>query len=142
MQIKDIATTTAKWVSNAARSVNAYVAGIQSPRRPWMNATMKAFDVWVEGVNRAIANRSFVKGVQRVGDAAWMEKCISLGAQRYGPGVNAAQDAYREGFEPYHAVLASLILPERYARGDERNIERVRKIALALHEKRMSLLAG
>jgi hypothetical protein len=56
-----------------------------------------------------------------------------VGAGRFAEGVGLATPTYRDAVAPYLQRIASLSLPVRYAKGDPRNIERVKVIDVALH---------
>jgi len=115
-----------------------YAAGVQNPKVDWKTATLAAEDSWVQGVQQAASERRFGKGVNRAGTDKWQRKAVELGAARWGPGVSAAKDDYEKNFAPYVAVIQGVQLPPRGPKGDPRNIERVAKIAMALHAKKVS----
>ena len=50
-------------------------------------------------------------------------------------------DEYAKGFAPYHDVIEKTELPPRYAKGDERNYERVKAIGQALHKAKLAKYA-
>ena len=142
MRVMPLATIVDKYLRNARAARPSYEEGIRNPRAPWANSASKAKQAYADGVQNAIEHDLFSKGVQRAGDEHWFSRSLNLGAPRYSTGVAAAQSAYSSGFAPHRETLAALQLPERYARGDERNIERVRVIADALHQKRMELIGA
>lgn len=115
-----------------------YAAGIASPKIDWKAATIAAKDTWNQGVQAAAANDQFAKGVNKASTAKWQKKATELGTARWGAGVSAAQADYEAGFSPYQAVVAGTTLPARGPKGDPRNIERVTKLATALHAKKQS----
>lgn len=115
-----------------------YAAGIENPKADWKTATQAAEDSWAQGVQQAAANKQFGKGVAKVGTEKWQRKARDLGVGRWGPGVSAAKDDYESGFAPYADVIRTTTLPPRGPKGDPRNIERVSKLAMALHAKKVS----
>lgn len=127
-----------KWARVTPQRSQDYVQGVRNPRVSWAKATSAAEANYVTGVQQAIAEKRFGKGVQKAGDAKWQEKAVTLGGQRFGPGVQAAQSAYETGFAPYAQVIESTTLPPRYAKGDPRNLQRVNAIATALRKKKVS----
>lgn len=126
-----------KWARVTPQRAEDYAIGIKNPRRDWQAATIESADRYSEGITKSIANKSFQKGVAKAGSGKWLRKAEDLGTQRFGPGVQAAVEDYRTGFEPYKAVIEGLTLPPRYATGDPRNLERVRVIAEALRAKKI-----
>lgn len=131
--VKPLGTISEKWSRKASQASQDYAAGVRSPRRNWAQATMDAADAQAAGVQEAIANGSFEKGVARAGDAKWARGAQGKGTQRFGPGVQAAKGDYEAGFGPYRAVIEGVSLPPRGARGDPRNYENVRLVGEALH---------
>lgn len=138
MRIKSLAEIVSKWVKNAAAATGFYKSGLQSPRRPWQEATLDAADAYAAGVQEAISNNLFSKGVSATSNADWVERAITVGAPRYATGVSASQNRYNRGFAPYHAALSSMQLPPRGPRGSSQNYDRVRQIGEELHRIRIS----
>lgn len=137
MKVKPLAEIVDKWIRRAAAATSDYIKGLQSPKRPWQEATLDAEDSYEAGVQDAISNKLFSKGVSKVSNADWVERARTLGAPRFAPGVQASQNRYNRGFAPYHSALESLTLPPRGPRGSAQNYERVQRIGEALHSLRM-----
>lgn len=132
--IKPVSQASDKWVRRAGQAAPDYARGVQNPRTSWAEATTAAAEAQAAGVQAALANNSFEKGVAAAGNAKWQRKAASVGAQRFGPGVAAAKGDYEAGFAPYAAVIQGVTLPPRGAKGDPRNYERVTAIGQALHD--------
>jgi hypothetical protein len=126
-----------KYVARAGVAGPDYSAGVQNPRRDWMQATEAASSAYAGGVQTAINNQSFQKGVARVTSAKWQRKAAGVGASRYAPGVQAAQADYQNGVTPYLTTIANLTLPPRLPKGDPGNLQRVAAIATALRQKKL-----
>ncbi|MCC6014091.1 MAG: hypothetical protein LM564_00110 [Desulfurococcaceae archaeon] len=125
-QIKD------KWSRRASAAGPDYQAGLAAPRTPWSQAAVVAKDAWRAGVTDAAGRDAYAKGVAAAGDAKWLKKATELGVRRYPEGVSAAVEDYKNGFAPYYDALTKIELPPRGARGDPKNIERVRVIVQTL----------
>lgn len=136
--IKSTSDSAKKWVSRAGQAAGDYQRGVQNPRRNWQEATLDAEAAHEAGVQEAISNKSFAKGVQKAGNSKWQQRAQKVGAQRFGPGVAAAQGEYEAGFAPYASVIAGVQLPPRGPKGDPRNYERSKVIGDALHEAKVS----
>lgn len=130
--IKSLETSAQKLVSNAQNAAPAYAEGTASPRRPWAQSAKAAEASYQQGVTKAAAAGSFGKGVSAAGDAKYSKGCSEKGTVRFGPGVAVAADAYKQGFQPYHSIIAGLTLTPRRARRDPANLQRVSQIATAL----------
>ena len=109
-----------------------YRIGVENPRTDWATATANAENAYQDGVQKAITQKRFGKGVKAAGTAAWQTGAITKGVSRWGPGVQLAQDKYARNFAPYRDVIERTQLPPRFARRDPRNLDRVKAIVGAL----------
>lgn len=131
--VKPVSVSSAKWVSRAGQAAGDYARGVQNPRNSWEQATSDAAAAHAAGIQQAISENRFEKGVQAAGNAKWQRKATTVGAQRFGPGVSAAKADYEQGFAPYTSVIQGVTLAPRGPKGDPRNYERVKAIGDALH---------
>jgi len=132
--IRNASEIAEKWARVTPGRAPDYEAGVKSPKKDWESETLKAADAYREGVQAAISEGRFEKGVRKAGTSKWQDRAIRLGVTRWGPGVAAAKDAYAKGFAPYRDIIERIELPPRRPKGDPGNIDRVRVIAMALHE--------
>jgi hypothetical protein len=86
-----IAEKYGRGVSGAGQD---YAAGVANPSRPWAQATQAGKARYVAGVQKAISEDRFAKGVARAGDAKWQEGATTKGAQRYTAAAAQAQAGY------------------------------------------------
>lgn len=135
--VKDPSQAAAKWARRAASAAGEYQEGVRNPKRSWAAATAAAETQYKAGVQAAMARGAFGKGVRKAGDAAWSKGAIEKGPGRFAEGVAVAEDKYRAGYEPYARILTGLTLPERGAKGDPKNIQRVALVAKALHDAKI-----
>lgn len=129
----------AKWVRRAGSATEEYKLGVQQPTAPWKASTLAAAATHTQALQQAIANKSFEKGVARSSDQSWQEGALKKGADRFAPGVAAAEESYNQGFEPYKQVINSITLPPRGPKGDPKNYERSSAMGKALNAKKKSL---
>lgn len=139
IQIKSVDVIAAKYASRGAAAGQDYATGVNNPRQDWQTATAAASSTYAAGVQQAISNNSFTKGVAAAGTDKWKRKASGVGAQRYGPGVTAAKQDYANGVGKFLGVISNLTLPPRGPKGDPGNIARVSMVAQAL---RAAKLAG
>jgi hypothetical protein len=137
IQIKSADVIAKKFATRAGAASNDYAAGVANPRQDWAGATSAASQTWAGGIQQAISNNSFSKGVNAAGSAKWSRKAAGVGAQRYAPGVQAAQGDYQNGVAPYLQVLAGITLPPRLPKGDPGNVQRVNAVTTALRAKKL-----
>lgn len=138
MRIQTLQDIVEKWTRRSAAATQDFIKGLMNPRRPWQEATLDAAESYVAGVTASIANKMFEKGVQGSSNAEWVERTRTVGAPRYGPGIQAGQTRYQRGFAPYHSLLASLDLGPRGPRGSAENYARAEKVGRALHDLRLT----
>src|SRR6266704_249147 len=112
-KIKDAAAIAEKWSTVTPQRSTEYQKGVQNPRTPWAAAAAAAGPAQAAGVQAAIANKSFEKGIALAGPD------------------------YQAGFGPYADVIRSTQLPQKFARGDPRNLARVEVMSKALRARAM-----
>lgn len=130
--IKSATEIAQKWGRVTPQRREDYEKGVQNPKKDWEQSTTAAASNYAQGVQNAISNGLFEKGVRSAGSQKWKENAVKLGSRRWPEGVSAAQDAYAKGFAPYAQVIASTTLPERFPRRDPRNMDRAAAMAQAL----------
>lgn len=135
--IKSATEIAEKWARVTPGRATDYEAGVKAPKKDWETMTLAAADAYKEGIQTAIAENRFERGVREAGTAKWQQKAVSVGTVRWGPGVAAARDAYEKGFAPYRDIIERIQLPPRRPKGDPGNIDRVRIVAMALHEAKV-----
>lgn len=135
--VKDISTIAAKFVARAGVASGDYKNGVMNTQKDQAALAIAAKDSWAAGVQAAVQNGSFVRGLTKSGTAKWKANASNIGASRYAPGVANAQASYASGFQPYLAVLTSLNLSPRYPRGDPRNNQRTIDVNTALNKARV-----
>lgn len=123
----------AKWAKRVAVAGDDYKAGVEDSSVDWVNPTKNAESRYKEGVVKAANEGRFGKGVSQAGNDKWRSKTVTLGVARWGTGVAAAVNDYKEGMAAVLAAEASAVLPPRYAAGDERNYERSKAMGKAVH---------
>lgn len=138
VQIASAADIAAKYARVTPGRSTDYANGVANPKKSWSANTVAAEASWSQGVAQAATEKRFSKGVNKAGNEKWQRKSVDVGTTRWGPGVSAAQDDYASGIAPYVAVIQGITLPARGPKGDPRNIERVTRIAQALHAKKVS----
>lgn len=131
--IKAVSAISEKWSRVTPQRAPDYAAGVKSPKKSWQENTLAAEAAQAQGVQEAISEGRFGKGVAAAGNAKWQRKASTVGAQRFGPGVQAARPDYEAGFAPYAGVISSTTLPPRGSKGDPRNYDRVKTMGDALH---------
>uniref|UniRef100_A0A6H1ZVI7 Uncharacterized protein n=1 Tax=viral metagenome TaxID=1070528 RepID=A0A6H1ZVI7_9ZZZZ len=136
-KIRSSAEIAGKWQKVTPQRTDEYKSGVENPREDWATNTAAAETRYNEGVQAAIAQKRFGSGVKKTGTKGWQDKTAKVGPGRWAEGVREGGDAYAEGFEPFRKTIENTVLPQKYAKGDPRNIQRVAAIADALHKKKI-----
>jgi len=130
--IRSIEQISKKWASVTPQRTADYEAGVKSPKKDWETSTAAAEDAYQTGVQQAIGERRFGKGVRKAGTEKWQRGATQKGVPRWGQGVALAEPAYAAGFSPFRDAIERLNLPPRYARRDARNLNRVKAVVDAM----------
>jgi len=136
-KIKDTSMIAEKYGRVTPARQSDFEAGVKAPAEDWATKAKAAESNYEQGVQTAIGNKSFGKGVDKTGTAKWQRKTVEVGVGRWGTGVRAGQPDYQAGFDPYQKVIAGTTLPPRYPKGDPRNIDRVNSMSKALHDAKI-----
>lgn len=70
-----------------------YEAGVNNPSRDWEEATRAGADRWTNGVQQAISEGRFAKGVAGKGDK-YRRKTATIGVQRFQQSAQSAAEEY------------------------------------------------
>jgi len=132
--VRPISKVAEKWGTVTPQRAPQYEEGVKSPLKDWAKQTAAANDAYKAGVQAAVQKDMFAKGVAKAGTAKWQAKAAALGPRRFSEGVAMSAPDYEKGFAPYRDVIEKTTLPPRFAKGDPRNIDRVRTMAAALAE--------
>ena len=132
IRIKDTGTLAKKFVTRAGAASGDYKDGVTQAGGDWEQNTKNSEGNFEMGVQQAIADKRFGKGVSAAGGAKYVAKAQSLGAQRYGPGVQASEGDWARGVQPSLDLLKSLNLPPKGPRRSPQNQARANAVAVAL----------
>tara|TARA_Y100000310_G_C20665995_1_gene807524 strand:- start:573 stop:998 length:426 start_codon:yes stop_codon:yes gene_type:complete len=137
--IKDIGAIADKFTRVTPTRSQDFEQGVRSPRADWATNTEEAGDSWAGGIQQAIADKRFERGVRNAGTPKWQQKTLDVGVQRWQGGVQTAGEAYQRGFAPYVDVIARTTLPPKGPKGAPQNMERAAVMARALHEAKRQM---
>lgn len=136
--IPSITEIANKWKTVTPTRVADYEKGVRNPRQNWYDRTVASASAWITAMQMQSTWIRWGKGIARAGHAGWQNATISKGIPRWAQGVTASGNNYQDGFAPYREAIANLTLPPRGPAGDPANLERVRIVAEALHQLKVS----
>jgi len=128
MFVRGIKAIGEKFARVVAQRGPDYQAGIENPRRDQATAAAAAEPLFEAGIQAAIAEKRFGKGVRKAGSEKWKRGAREKGVARWPVGVAAAQPDFEAGFGPYRDALERTELPPRRAKRDPANLQRVQKV--------------
>lgn len=132
MRIKDTASLATKFATRAGAAANDYKDGVAQAGADWEANTRAAEGNYEAGIQEAISQKRFGKGVGAAGAQKFVKRAADMGALRYGPGVQAAKDEWAKNTQPYLDHLKSLNLPAKGPRRSPQNMQRAAVVAQAL----------
>ena len=134
--VKDTSRVSAKWARVTPQRAEDFTIGVQNPRVSWLTATRGAEDRYKAGVLEAANAGRFGKGVAAAGDQGWQQKTLAKGPGRFAEGVAISAPDYEAAVAPYLDTIRATTLPPRFPKGDPRNLERTKAIAMALRKRK------
>jgi len=129
IQFPSTAVGGERWARRAAAAQQDYLTGVQGASGKWQPAAKAGASNYATGVQAAVAAGSFGKGVDKAGDAKWLDRATKLGPSRFAGGVQVAQPAYEAGVSPLWTRVAALTLPARGPKGAAQNYQRPALVA-------------
>jgi hypothetical protein len=120
-----------RWSRRASAAAPDYSAGIVAASGKWQPAAAAAEGNYQQGVTAAIAKKAFSAGIQKAGDAKWVQRSTQLGPGRFAQGVTVAQPAWEAGVAPIWSKAQAVTLPTRGPRRSESNYQRATAMAKA-----------
>jgi hypothetical protein len=132
IRIKDTGSLAKKFVQRASAAAGDYKDGVTAAGGDWETNTKASEDNYSAGVQAAIGDKRFGKGVAAAGAAKYVNRASTLGAQRYPSGVGAAEGDWSKGAQPYLDALKGMDLPPRRPKGDPGNQARANAVAVKL----------
>jgi len=126
MAMQNAADVAKKWSRNLAASTESIRQGVQSVTQNPAEKAAQRQDAYLAGVQRAVAEGKYQRGLRRVTLQSWQEAMLSKGLTRIASGASAATpkvQAFLEKWLPYQQQLQSKLAT--MPRGDlQSNIQR------------------
>lgn len=137
VKVKDAAAAATKFQTRASGAAQDYATGVANSGNTWMQNTAAAAPTWAAGVQQAVSNGQFSKGISQAAQAKLINRVAQVGSSRFSTGVAQAGPAWQAGTAPYLQTIANLTLPPRGPKGAPQNSQRVQAITDALRAKKL-----
>lgn len=124
--MQSAADVARKWSRNLGTAGDAMRAGIQGVTVNPAEKAAQRQDAYVAGVQRAVADGKYQRGLRRVTLAMWQDAMLTKGLNRIAAGASAAQpkmEAFLQKWLPHQEALKTKL--QSMPRGDlQQNIAR------------------
>lgn len=137
LKVKSAADAAKKFVAHAGQAASDYAAAVKDAGQNWQDAASNSEGTYSAGVQAAIGDKRYSRGVQRAGAARYVSQATSVGAQRYPQGVANAGPTYQSRVQPFLDTIAGLQLQPRMPKGDPSNWQRSVQVGQALRQKKL-----
>ncbi|MBA7651236.1 hypothetical protein ES703_59053 [subsurface metagenome] len=142
IKVKPAADVAKKWSEVTPGRAAYYESEATVAGADWEKGATAAAKAFKSAISAANIEALFTGGVKRAGAAKYERKVKDVGVARFGPGITAAVDDFKDNVAPFLDEIAKIVLPARAPRGSEANYARVREIGVALNKKRLALRAA
>lgn len=132
VDVKPIDQIVSRWATNSGAATNYYTAGAVAAATKYATNAGAAGPQYSQGVQAAISRNAYQQGVQAAGAGKYSTGVQQKGSTRYAGGITAGKTAFQSGMQGVVGVLQGLSLPQRGARGDPANLQRVAAVDQAL----------
>lgn len=113
-----------RFEQRAAGAAQDYVEGVME-NTDWEQQATAAQGNYDAGVQKAVQQKRYSKGVRKAGQATYQQGVRVKGGGRFAEGVQQSGDKWETGFEPYRAAIEATSLPARGPRGGPANKQRM-----------------
>lgn len=125
--VRSAADSAAKFVKRARDAKDDYKNGVANAGGRWQAGTEASEQAYKDGVNEAMNEGRFVKGVRKAGGQKYQNNAVKLGPDRFATGVDNAKEAYVAGVNPYLGAMSGFDYGPKGARGSTQNRERINR---------------
>jgi hypothetical protein len=136
--VKDLTASAAKYSRNAGNAAQDYKAGVAGAGQKWHDNTKANVDNYGAGVQAAISNGSFAKGIDKAGPDRYVTRSTTKGAAAFPAGVQAGGPRWAQNFAPFAQALASATLPPKGPKGAPQNQARSQYVADLFRRKKIN----
>lgn len=123
-----------RWAEGAGNASQRYIEGATQTTKDQAAAAIAAKPLYQQGIQEAIAQGRYEKGLQKSGKAGWQQGVAEKGAANYGVGVTSpsAQSRYAQESGRYDGARNAASSSPRGPKGSPQNLQRVTAVVSAL----------
>lgn len=138
VKVKSASQSADKFVERGAAASKDYESGVRGSGQDWQANALAAKETFAAGVQAAITDGRFEKGVEKAGAAKFEKKALDVGLRRFPEGIRVAKSDFQQNVEPFLEVVRAMTLSPRRMRGDPANWRRSQEVGMALRAKKLA----
>ncbi len=102
-----------------------YQSGVEGKGGEWQRGAAAAEGNYQAGIQKALAEKSFGKGVSRAGATRYDDGVRTKGVNNWPTGMQLAEDRYIEGVTPFQGLWDAALPTPRGPKGSPANLKRM-----------------
>lgn len=102
-----------------------YADGVEGKGSEWQRGASAAEGNYTAGIQKALAEDAFSKGVSRAGATRYDDGVRTKGVQNWPTGMQLAEDRYIEGVAPFTGLWDAALPTPRGPKGSPANLKRM-----------------
>lgn len=116
----------AKRLSSAGFNfADRYQQGVSNKGADWQRGAAAASGNYNAGIQKALADNAFSKGVQRASASRYDDGVRTKGVNNWPTGMQLAENRYVEGVQPFTNLWNSALPTQRGPKGSPQNLKRM-----------------
>lgn len=123
-----------RWATGAGSAAGRYIEGASETTKDQAAAAIAAKPLYQAGVQEAIAQGRYERGLQKSGKQGWLQGVQEKGAANFGVGVSSpsAQSRYASESARYDGARNAAASAPRGPKGSPQNLQRVAAVVNAM----------
>jgi len=137
VKVKPLDQIKANYTSGASVAPARYKASVKTANWHDPAASDEAQRLYVEQITNPANQARRQRKIAAVANSTWQTQADVVGGSRIGPGMTGAVEKQATGFSPYRTVIEGVTLLPKTTDPSTNVDNRVKPIAIALHQKKM-----
>lgn len=102
-----------------------YASGVEGKGSEWQRGASAAEGNYTQGIQRALSENAYKKGVDRASSSRYDEGVRTKGVNNWPTGMQLSEDRYIEGVQPYAGLWDAALPTPRGPKGSPANLKRM-----------------